>query len=96
MLSHTGTLNVEEVDVVSSGVHHGPECHGVGNLPVEPNVLVGGEEPRDAGTDDPDDVPQHGDEDEATVEGENEAGTTRRPDRPCQTVEGRELLVGRL
>ena len=60
MLSHTGTLNVEEVDVVSSGVHHGPECHGVGNLPVEPNVLVGGEEPGNAGADNTDNVAQHG------------------------------------
>ena len=39
----TRALDIDEVDIVSSGVHHRPESHLVRNLPVEPNVLVGRE-----------------------------------------------------
>lgn len=94
MLSRTGTLNVEEVDVVSSGVDHGPECHGVGNLPVEPDVLVGGEEPGNAGADNTDNVAQHRDENQATIECEDQTSTPRRPYRPSERVQSRELSVG--
>ena len=91
---HTGTLNVEEVDIMSGGVDHGPERHGVGNLSVEPDVLVGGEKPGHAGADNADDVAQHGDENEAPIEGKNEPSSSRRPNRPCQPVQGGQLLVG--
>ena len=87
MLSRTGTLNVEEVDVVSSGVDHGPECHGVGDLPVEPDVLVGGEEPGNAGADNTDNVAQHWHENETTIERKDETCTTRDPDRPSEGVQ---------
>jgi hypothetical protein len=59
----TETLNVEEVDVVGGRVYHGPESHGVSDLPVEPNVFVCREEPLQLGTDDADDVSEHGNED---------------------------------
>jgi hypothetical protein len=42
-LSLTSPLNIDEVDVVSGRVNHGPECHGICHLSVEPDVLVGGE-----------------------------------------------------
>ena len=40
----TGELDIEEVDIVGGCVYDGPECHGVGDLAVEPDVLVCGEE----------------------------------------------------
>lgn len=39
----TGAFDVEEVDVVGGCVHHGPESQSVRNLPMEPDVFVGGE-----------------------------------------------------
>ena len=89
----TGTLNVEEVDVMSGSVDHGPEGHRVGHLSVEPDVLVGRESPGETGADDTDDVPQHGDEDQATIECENKTCTSRRPHGPRQCVQSKELLV---
>ena len=38
--THTSSLDVDEVYVVSCGVHHGPKGHRISNLPVEPDVLV--------------------------------------------------------
>ena len=90
---HTGALNVEEINIMSGGVDHGPESHGVRDLSVEPDVLVGGEKPCHAGADNTDDVSQHGDENEAPVKGKNEPSSSRRPDRPCQPVQGGQLLV---
>ena len=81
---------------MSGGVDHGPESHRVGDLTVEPDVLVGGEEPGDAGANDTNDVAQHGDEDQATIEGKDETGTAGRPDGPGEAVESGQLLVGSL
>ena len=91
---HTGALNVEEINIMSGGVDHGPESHGVRDLSVEPDVLVGGEKPGHAGADNTDDVSQHGNENKASIEGKNEPSSSRRPDRPCQPVQGGQLLVG--
>ena len=94
MLSRTGTLNVEEVDVVSGSVDHGPESDRVRDLTVEPDVLVGGESPGETRADDANDVAQHGHEDKGAIEGEDETGATGRPYGPRQAVEHEELLVG--
>lgn len=74
-------------------MNHGPEGHRVRDLTVEPDVLVGGEEPCELGADNTNDVAQHGHEDETAIEGEDETGSTRHPDRPCQAVERDELGV---
>ena len=79
---------------MGGGVHHCPESHRVGDLSMEPNVLVGGEEPGNLGTDDADDVAQHGEEDKATIEGKNETSAARRPDRKTESVEASKLRVG--
>lgn len=84
---HTGALDIDEVHVVGSSVNHGPESHGVGDLSVEPDVLVSGEEPLHSGTDDTEDVAEHGNKDKATIVCENETGATGSPDRVCKTVE---------
>ena len=93
---HTGALNVEEINIMSGGVDHGPESHGVRDLSVEPDVLVGGEEPSETGADDTDDVPQHGHKDHGTIECEDKTSTSGRPDRPGQPVQGSQLLVSGL
>ena len=77
-------------------VYHRPERHRIRDLTVEPDVLVGGEEPGDAGANDKNDVAQHGDEDQATIEGKDETGTPGRPDGPGEAVESGQLLVGSL
>ena len=81
---------------MGSGVNHRPKCHRIRYLSVEPDVLVGGEEPGDAGANDADDVAQHGDEDQATIEGKDETGTAGRPDGPGEADERGQLLVGSL
>lgn len=60
---------------------------------MEPDVLVGGEEPGKTRTDDTNDVPQHGDEDHSAIERENKTGTSRRPHGPCQSVEGLQAHI---
>lgn len=63
---------------------------------MEPNVLVGGEKPGHARANNTDNVPQHRDEDEASIEGKNEPSSSGRPYRPCQPVQGSQLLVSGL
>ena len=41
----TAPLDIHEVNIVSGSVDHRPEGHRVGDLTVEPDVLIGGEEP---------------------------------------------------
>ena len=43
--SLTGSLNIKEVHVVGCRMYHGPERHRIGNLTMEPNILVCGEQP---------------------------------------------------
>jgi len=71
LLANLSALNIDEVDIVGSSMYHSPEGHRVGNLPVEPDIFIGREEPGDLGTDDADDIAQHGNENEATIKGEN-------------------------
>lgn len=86
-MGRTRALHVEEIDVVSRGVYHGPESHGVGDLSMEPNVLVGGKEPCKLGTDDTNDVAQHRDKDETAIECEYQTGATRNPNREFEAVQ---------
>jgi hypothetical protein len=75
----TSSLDVDEVDIVGSGVHHGPEGHGIGHLPMEPDIFIGREQPGELGTNDTDDVAKHRKEDETTVVGENKTSPTGSP-----------------
>ena len=78
--TRTGPLDIDEVDIVGRSMYHGPESHRICNLSVEPDVLIGREEPAQFWADEANNIAQHGEEDQAPIEGENETGTTRSPD----------------
>jgi hypothetical protein len=94
MVVLTPLLYADEVNIVGGRVDHGPECHGVGNLTMEPDVLVRRERPGQLGADEADDVAEHRDEDHAAVQGEDETGTTGRPHGPLEGVQTSEFGVG--
>jgi hypothetical protein len=60
---------------------------------MKPDILIGREKPCQLGADDANDVAQHGNEDQTTIEGEDEASTTRGPDRQSEGIEGSKPLV---
>jgi hypothetical protein len=60
-------------------MYHGPECHRIGHLSMEPDVFIGREQPGELGTDNTDDVAKHWKEDEATVVSENKTCPTNLP-----------------
>ena len=91
---HTGPLDIDEIDVMGCGVDHGPESHRIGDLPVEPDVLIGREEPAQFRADEANNVAQHRNEDQASVESENKTGATRSPDGPLEAVETSEPSIG--
>ena len=73
---------------------HGPEGHRIGNLSVEPDVLIGREEPAQFRADEANNVAQHRDQDQSSVESENKTGATRSPDGPLEGVETSETSIG--
>lgn len=81
------TLDVDKVDIVGSSVDHCPESHRVRDLTMEPNVLICGEEPSHVRANDPDNVPEHGDEDEEAIETQDETSTPRSPHGEFERVE---------
>ena len=83
----TSDLNVDEVHVVSSDVNNGPEEDLIGDLSVEPDILIRRERPGESRSNDTNDVAQHWNQDETTVEGEDETSTTRAPNGPFQRVQ---------
>jgi hypothetical protein len=74
-------------------VDHGPKGHRVCHLSVEPEVLIGGEEPREPGAKDANDIAEHRDQDKATIKREDEASTPRCPDGKLEGVQGRQPCV---
>lgn len=66
----TTTFDIDKVDIMSSGMNHSPKRHGISDLTMEPNVLVCREQPSHTWTNDTDDIPEHGDENEETIDGE--------------------------
>ena len=78
----TSALNVDKVDVVGSGVDHRPECHGICDLTVEPDIFVRGEEPGKLGPNYTQDIAQHREQDEATVQCQYQSSTTGSPYGP--------------
>lgn len=67
--SDLSSLDIEEIDIVSRCVDHGPKSHLVSNLTMEPNIFISREQPGHSRTDDANDVAKHGEEDQTTVEG---------------------------
>jgi hypothetical protein len=76
-----------------SSVDHCPKGHRVGDLTVEPDVLIGGEEPGEPWSEYANEVPQHWEEDEAAIESEDEPRTSRGPNGILQGVEARKYGV---
>ena len=91
----TCPLDIDEVHIMGSCMDNGPEQHLVGNLPMEPNILVGRESPGEFRPDDPNNVTEHRQEDETSVERKDETGASGSPNRPCETVEsGKPCISG--
>lgn len=86
LLSELSSLDVDKVDVVSSGMNHSPESHRVCDLTVEPDVLISGEEPSQARPNNADDVAEHREEDQTTIEGQDETSAAGCPNRPFEGV----------
>lgn len=80
LFTDLSSLDIYEVDVVGCSVDHGPKSHRISHLSMEPNVLIGREEPAQFRTDEAKNVAQHREKDQATIESENETGATRGPD----------------
>ena len=78
---------------MSSGVYHRPEGHGVCDLPMEPNVFIGREQPGELGANDTDEIAKHWKENKTSGIGENETGATRRPDGELEAIQSDEFLV---
>lgn len=64
------SARVNLLDVVSRNVDDGEEQHGVGNLTMEPQVLVQGQEP-DLRTDPSHDGPTYGKQDQGGIDGQD-------------------------
>ena len=92
----TRELDVEEVDVVRGCVYDGPDYHRVGNLAVEPDVLVCGEEAGQFGAEEGDEVAKHGEEEECSVKDEDDGCASGDPDGPSEGVERGESGIGDL
>ena len=89
----TGSLNVDEVHIVSSSVNYSPEEHAVRDLAVEPDIFVGREGPSEFRTDNPNYIAQHGQQDETTIISKDESSTTRNPDGEFEGVQPSQFLV---
>jgi hypothetical protein len=89
-------LDVDKVDIMSGGVNHCKECHRVSDLTMEPDIFVGGEEPGQLGTDDFDDVAEHGHENHKAVICQDETSATGAPDGKGKSVETSQTGVGLL
>ena len=60
---------------------------------MEPDVLVGGEQPGQTGTNDTNDVTKHRYEDQTTVEGEDQTRPSGRPNGPFEAVQSSEFRI---
>lgn len=60
---------------------------------MEPDVLVGGEEPRELGANNANDIAQHGNQEQSSIKRKGETSTSRSPDRPFQSIESGQLGV---
>lgn len=92
----TSALNVDKVDVVGSSVNHRPECHGICDLTVEPDIFVRREEPGELGSNDAQNVAQHREQDESTVQCQYQSSPTGDPNGPLESVEPGKLDIGGL
>ena len=60
-------------------MNHGPKSHRIGDLSMEPNILVGRKKPSQLGAHDPDDVAEQRNKYGSSIKGENKACAARYP-----------------
>lgn len=92
--SELTSLDIDKVDIMGGGMDHGPKCKGISHLAMEPNVLVGGEQPSHLWTNDTEDIPQHGDQNEESINGEYKTCTTGYPDGEMKSIKTFETGIG--
>ena len=93
--SHERALHVEEVHIVRSDVHNGPEEHGVGDLAVEPLALVQ-RQPSNLRPYVSEQVSAHGQEDDHGVDAQAKTSSAREPDAESEGVECFQAFIGGL
>lgn len=93
ILGLTSAFDIEEVDIMSRGMNHSPKEHLICDLTMEPDVFIRREQPCQLGTNDADDIAEHGEEEKAAIEGEDQACTTGTPDGPGKTIQSFQFLV---
>jgi hypothetical protein len=77
---------------MGAGVQNGEKEHSIGDLSVEPLVLVKWE-PSSLGAKPSENVPAHGHDDNHCVDTEDQTSTTRNPHGELKTVKGSETLI---
>lgn len=89
-------LDIEEVDIMGSGMDNGEEEQAICNLSMEPLRLVQ-RQPSNLGSHNTQDGPAHRKQYQAAIIGENQTSTTRNPDRVFKAVEkGQTRVLGLL
>jgi hypothetical protein len=94
LIGLTSALDIDEIDVMSCSMNHGPESHRICDLSVEPDIFIGGKQPSKFWADNADNIAQHGDEDKTAIEGKHKTSATRCPNGIFQAVETSQLEVG--
>ncbi len=61
---------------------------------MEPDILISGEEPSQARSDDTNDVTEHREEDQATVESQDETSAAGYPNGPFEGVKSGQPCIG--
>lgn len=92
-LPNLSAFDIDEVDIMSSGVHHCPERQLIGDLSVKPDIFVGREGPGKFGADETNDVTEHREKDETSIVCKHKTGATGCPDGPCQGVKTSQFLI---
>lgn len=80
---------------MGGNVNDREEQHGVGDLSMEPKVLIQ-RQPLDLGTDPSHQGAAHGDQDECAIDCKRQTSTTREPDGELERVETGQTVIGQL
>lgn len=93
--SRTRYQDRDLLDIMRSNMGNGEEQHGVGDLTMEPEVLIQRQEP-DLRSKPSHQCPTYWQQYEQPVETQHQTGTTGNPDGKLEAVETREPRIGRL
>lgn len=89
------SVKMYSLDVVSSNMADRKEQHGVGDLTMEPQVLIQGDKP-ELWPEPPHQRPTYWQQDKQCVERQDQPGTSGYPHGKLQCVETRQARIGRL